>query len=46
LRRLLPHLRALLERKREAPPEQPAGAPGGTARADQERFFGKHFSQN
>jgi len=46
LRRLLPQLRALLERKRETPAAQPSGAPGGTDRADQEKFFGKHFSQN
>jgi Lon protease-like protein len=48
LRRLLPQLRALLERKRETPPAEREGAdaPGGTSRADQERFFGKHFSQN
>jgi Lon protease-like protein len=47
LRRLLPQLRSLLERKREAPPQaERAAAPGGTARADQERFFGKHFSLN
>ena len=46
LRRLLPQLRSLLERKREAPHEQPAAAPGGTFRATQEKFFGKHFSLN
>ena len=47
LRRLLPQLRTLLERSRRAPLAGPPGAPaGGTARADQERFFGKHFSQN
>jgi len=46
LRRLLPQLRSLLERKREAPHETRIAAPGGTARADQEKFFGKHFSQN
>ena len=46
LRRLLPQLRALLERKREAPQEQPAAAPGGAFRATQEKFFGKHFSLN
>jgi hypothetical protein len=47
LRRLLPQLRALLERKRErdeAP--EPTEAPGGSSRAFQEKFFGKHFSEN
>jgi len=47
LRRLLPQLRSLLERKREAVPEERAAAPGGgTSRSEQEKFFGKHFSQN
>lgn len=46
LRRLLPQLRSLLERKREAPQVQPAAAPGGSFRATQEKFFGKHFSLN
>ncbi len=49
LRRLLPQLRSLLERKRETPqPAQPATAPvqGGQFRAAQEKFFGKHFSLN
>jgi len=46
LRRLLPQLRSLLERKRDSPQEQPAAAPGGTFRATQEKFFGKHFSLN
>ncbi len=46
LRRLLPQLRSLLERKREAPQAQPAAAPGGAFRANQEKFFGKHFSLN
>jgi Lon protease-like protein len=46
LRRLLPQLRALLERKRETPQAQPNAAPGGTFRATQEKFFGKHFSVN
>ena len=47
LRRLLPQLRALLERKREreeAP--EPNEAPGGGFRTFQEKFFGKHFSDN
>jgi len=46
LRRLLPQLRSLLERKREAPQSQAAAAPGGTSRTAQEKFFGKHFSAN
>ena len=46
LRRLLPQLRSLLERKRESPPEQPSAAPGGSCRSNQEKFFGKHFSLN
>jgi Lon protease-like protein len=47
LRRLLPQLRSLLERKRETPHELPAAAaPGGTFRTAQEKFFGKHFSMN
>ena len=50
LRRLLPQLRALLDRKRESPVQraaaQPAAAPGGWARHEQEKHFGKHFSLN
>jgi Lon protease-like protein len=46
LRRLLPQLRSLLERKRESPATQPTAAPGGTFRSTQEKFFGKHFSLN
>ena len=46
LRRLLPQLRSLLERKRETPQRPPSAAPGGTFRASQEKFFGKHFSTN
>ena len=46
LRRLLPQLRALLERKRDVPQAERGHAPGGTFRADQERYFGKHFSLN
>lgn len=46
LRRLLPQLRSLLERKRESPQMQANAAPGGTFRATQEKFFGKHFSLN
>ncbi len=47
LRRLLPQLRALLERKRkrEETPES-SDAPGGEFRSFQEKFFGKHFSDN
>jgi Lon protease-like protein len=46
LRRLLPQLRSLLERKRESPQSQPSAAPGGSFRTNQEKFFGKHFSLN
>jgi len=46
LRRLLPQLRALLERKREAPQSKQSAAPGGAFRSNQEKFFGKHFSMN
>ena len=46
LRRLLPQLRSLLERKRESPQMQANAAPGGAFRATQEKFFGKHFSLN
>jgi ATP-dependent Lon protease len=47
LRRLLPQLRSLLERKREREdaPES-TEAPGGGFRTYQEKFFGKHFSDN
>jgi Lon protease-like protein len=47
LRRLLPQLRSLLERKKEREaPDAPEAAPGGVFRTHQEKFFGKHFSQN
>jgi len=48
LKRLLPQLRGLLERKRDVPQSERAHqpGPGGTLRADQEKFFGKHFSLN
>ncbi len=47
LRRLLPQLRALLERKKEREDTaQPTEAPGGGFRTYQEKFFGKHFSDN
>jgi Lon protease-like protein len=48
LRRLLPQLRSLLERKKaqEKPEILRADAPGGEFRTHQERWFGKHFSLN
>jgi Lon protease-like protein len=48
LRRLLPQLRSLLERKQrqERPDVLREDAPGGEFRTHQERFFGKHFSLN
>jgi Lon protease-like protein len=46
LRRLLPQLRTLLERKRERPDAVRDDAPGGAARTEQEKLFGKFFSQN
>ncbi len=46
LRRLLPQLRSLLEKKRQTPLAGQTAAPGGEARTEQEKFFGKHFSQN
>jgi Lon protease-like protein len=46
LRRLLPQLRALLERKRESRAPSRSDAPGGSFRSSQEKFFGKHFSLN
>ncbi len=46
LRRLLPQLRTLLERKAEQPQVARDDAPGGTFRTHQEQFFGKHFSLN
>jgi len=46
LRRLLPQLRTLLERKAEQAPVARDDAPGGGFRAHQEQFFGKHFSLN
>jgi Lon protease-like protein len=47
LRRLLPQLRTLLERKRsqERAIRRPV-AGGGSFRSHQEKFFGKHFSLN
>lgn len=46
LRRLLPQLRTLLERKAEQTPVERDDAPGGIFRAHQEQYFGKHFSLN
>jgi hypothetical protein len=46
LRRLLPQLRALIERKKKQDDVVRDDAPGGEFRAHQERFFGKHFSLN
>ncbi|HTW85305.1 MAG TPA: LON peptidase substrate-binding domain-containing protein [Candidatus Sulfotelmatobacter sp.] len=46
LRRLLPQLRGLLERKRTQERVVREDAPGGEFRAHQEQYFGKHFSQN
>ena len=46
LRRLLPQLRSLLERKKAQERVVRNDAPGGELRAHQEKFFGKHFSLN
>ncbi|HEY0615115.1 MAG TPA: LON peptidase substrate-binding domain-containing protein [Candidatus Elarobacter sp.] len=46
LRRLLPQLRSLLERKKKQENVVRDDAPGGEFRAHQEGFFGKHFSMN
>jgi uncharacterized protein len=46
LRRLLPQLRSLLERKKAQENVVRDDAPGGEFRAHQERYFGKHFSMN
>jgi Lon protease-like protein len=46
LRRLLPQLRSLLERKKERETPESSAAPGGGFRTHQEKFFGKHFSNN
>ncbi|MGB8264929.1 MAG: LON peptidase substrate-binding domain-containing protein [Candidatus Velthaea sp.] len=46
LRRSLPQLRQLLERKAAQAPVERDDAPGGTFRTHQEQFFGKHFSLN
>lgn len=46
LRRLLPQLRSLLERKKAQQNVVRDDAPGGEFRTHQEKFFGKHFSLN
>lgn len=46
LRRLLPQLRSLLERKKDREMPESSAAPGGGFRTHQEKFFGKHFSDN
>jgi uncharacterized protein len=46
LRRLLPQLRSLLERKKAQESVVRDDAPGGEFRTHQEQFFGKHFSLN
>lgn len=46
LRRLLPQLRSLLQRKQTRPVPESHEPPGGESRADQERYFGRFFSQN
>jgi hypothetical protein len=46
LRKLLPQLRSLLERKRATAAKPSEAAPGGSSRAAQEKLFGKYFSLN
>ena len=46
LRRLLPQLRSLLQRKKRQERIVRDDAPGGEFRSNQERLFGKHFSLN
>jgi Lon protease-like protein len=46
LKRLLPQLRSLLERKRAVPAPEREAPPGGEFRSQQERYFGKAFSLN
>lgn len=46
LRRLLPQLRALLERRKDQPALRGGEPLRKTIRSDQERFFGKYFSLN
>ncbi len=46
LRKLLPQLRSLIERKRSRVAQPSDAAPGGATRSAQEKLFGKYFSQN
>ena len=46
LRKLLPQLRSLLERKKAQDSVVRDDAPGGEFRTHQEQYFGKHFSMN
>jgi Lon protease-like protein len=46
LRKLLPQLRSLIERKRASIAQPSDAAPGGSTRTAQEKLFGKYFSQN
>lgn len=46
LRKLLPQLRGVLERKRKKATQPRAAAPGGASRSHQEKLFGKYFSVN
>lgn len=46
LRRLLPQLRSLLERKQEPSPQEHSEPLGGESRSEQEHYFGKFFSLN
>ena len=46
LRRLLPQLRSLVERKEARPREKSTAPLGGESRHEQERYFGKFFSLN
>ncbi|HZO92808.1 MAG TPA: LON peptidase substrate-binding domain-containing protein [Candidatus Baltobacteraceae bacterium] len=46
LRRLLPQLRQVLERRHSEQRVVREEAPGGEFRSRQERYFGKHFSMN
>jgi hypothetical protein len=46
LRKLLPQLRSLLERKRRTVAPLPAVAAPGATRSQQEKLFGKYFSLN
>ena len=46
LRKLLPQLRSLIEKKRSSISQPSEAAPGGATRSAQEKLFGKYFSQN